>query len=618
MSSAHYQGPASLPSDYALLSRIAGHYPDGEEQVRIESEEEESEEEEENRPISTIVRRRSMPAPSDRPSHPTVCRPLTYPNFPMPGPIASENTPLLNPPVPRIEEPLEQTPDSGKTLLIFWEELRILTRYALPVFGTHILEFSLIMTSVISIGHLSTTALAAISLGSMTANVTAFSVIQGFTSALDTMLPSAWTSSQPQLVGLWTQRMVVVMAFLLVPMYFIWFNAEGILLSLKQDPEVARLAALYLRWVSIGLPAYAFNCVSRRYFQSQGLFAVPTQIIFIVAPLNVILNYVLVWGPQQIRLGFIGAPIATAFSFNLVSLMSIIYGVIYVPRTAWYPLSRRMFTSLGVLVQLGLAGVGQTASEWWAWELVALAASLLGPVALATQSVLLVSASTTFQAPFALSVATSVRIGNLLGEGKAQRAGIASNTSIIMALALSAASSTMFLVFRNSWAYLFNNDPGGYRHNLSARVTAEFLNTEVVTLVASIIPLVALFQVFDGNAAVTAGILRARGKQASLLFPLYAVHLLMRDLLCAINSSYYIIGIPFGMWLTFSRDMKLHGLWIGLTVSLVYCSFFGTLLCLRTDWNREVWKVMQRLKEQDKAHHHHIEVDEESGITQQA
>ena len=64
------------------------------------------------------------------------------------------------------------------------------------------------------------------------------------------------------------------------------------------------------------------------------------------------------WGPQQIRLGFIGAPIATAISFNLVSLMSIFYGIFYVPRTAWHPLSRRMFTSLGVLVQLGLAGVG--------------------------------------------------------------------------------------------------------------------------------------------------------------------------------------------------------------------------------------------------------------------
>ena len=77
-----------------------------------------------------------------------------------------------------------------------------------------------------------------------------------------------------------------------------------------------------------------------------------------------------VLGPDSIRLGFIGAPIATAISFNLISIASIIYGVFYVPRTAWHPLSRRSFTSLGVLVQLGLAGVGQTASEWWSWELV--------------------------------------------------------------------------------------------------------------------------------------------------------------------------------------------------------------------------------------------------------
>ena len=61
--------------------------------------------------------------------------------------------------------------------------------------------------SVISVGHISTTALAAVSLGSMTAGVSGYSVILGLTSALDTVLPSAWTSNQPQLVGLWAQRM---------------------------------------------------------------------------------------------------------------------------------------------------------------------------------------------------------------------------------------------------------------------------------------------------------------------------------------------------------------------------------------------------------------------------
>lgn len=75
------------------------------------------------------------------------------------------------------------------------------------LYSTQLLEYSLVITSVLSIGHLGTTELAAITLGSMTASVSGFSIIQGLASALDTLLPSAWTSPQPQLVGLWAQRM---------------------------------------------------------------------------------------------------------------------------------------------------------------------------------------------------------------------------------------------------------------------------------------------------------------------------------------------------------------------------------------------------------------------------
>ena len=87
------------------------------------------------------------------------------------------------------------------------------------------------------------------------------------------------------------------------------------------------------------------------------------------APRLLLIQVVL--GPEPFRLGFIGAPIATALCFNLISLASVAYGVYFVPsKAAWHPFSRRSFTSLGVLVQLGLSGVGQVASEWWSWELV--------------------------------------------------------------------------------------------------------------------------------------------------------------------------------------------------------------------------------------------------------
>jgi MATE family multidrug resistance protein len=142
--------------------------------------------------------------------------------------------------------------------------MKVLAKTAGPVFFTQVAEYSLVLASVISIGHLGTVDLAASSLASMTASVTAFSILQGMTSALDTLLPAAWTSSDPTRVGLWTQRMFVVAAVALIPMYLIWFQAESLLLFLRQDPMVAARAGLYLKYLSIGLPGYAGNLIMRK------------------------------------------------------------------------------------------------------------------------------------------------------------------------------------------------------------------------------------------------------------------------------------------------------------------------------------------------------------------
>ena len=80
---------------------------------------------------------------------------------------------------------------------------------------------------------------------------------------------------------------------LLQPISAVWIWSEPILLTLRQDPEVAHYAATYLRWLLLGLPAYGFNNVARRYFQSQGLFDAPTRITVLIAPINIALNYLL-------------------------------------------------------------------------------------------------------------------------------------------------------------------------------------------------------------------------------------------------------------------------------------------------------------------------------------
>jgi MATE family multidrug resistance protein len=69
-------------------------------------------------------------------------------------------------------------------------------------------------------------------------------------------------------------------------------------------------------------------------------------------------------------------------------------------------------------------------------------------------------------------------------------------------------------------------------------------------------------------------------------------------------------GIPLGIYLAFTHHLGLHGLWFGLTFSLVYCSLIGTWLVLSTDWQHEVDKVRERLRREDKARMREV-VDEE-------
>ncbi len=80
----------------------------------------------------------------------------------------------------------------------------------------------------------------------------------------------------------------------------------------------------------------------------------------------------------------------------------------------------------------------QLSSEWWAWEACALAASLLGPVSLAAQSVLLSTCSTFYQIPASLGIASAVRVGNLLGAGRGWEAKWASRASLILSIVFAA------------------------------------------------------------------------------------------------------------------------------------------------------------------------------------
>lgn len=188
----------------------------------------------------------------------------------------------------------------------YHHELRVLTSYSAPLIVTFLLQSSEQFSSVFSLGHLGSLELGAASLSTALAAITWFSVASGVITSLDTLCAQAYGSGRKDLVGIHVQRCLLLLAIMFVPIIVIWMNTESLLLALRQQPELARLSGQYMKVFLIGAPGFAIFETLKRFLQAQGLMTASTYVLFISAPINVLLNYVLVWH-ETIGFGFLGA-----------------------------------------------------------------------------------------------------------------------------------------------------------------------------------------------------------------------------------------------------------------------------------------------------------------------
>lgn len=179
-------------------------------------------------------------------------------------------------------------------------ESKLLTRYSTPLFVTYLLQYSFQTTTVIVAGRLGMNELGAISLATMTANVTGLAIYEGLATSLDTLCSQAYGGGRKDLVGLHLQRMVYLLWLVTIPVGIVWICSPWILEAVVPEKELAQLAGLYLRIYLIGMPGFATFEAGKRLVQAQGDFMGSLVVLLICAPLNVFLNWLFV---------FVGTPL---------------------------------------------------------------------------------------------------------------------------------------------------------------------------------------------------------------------------------------------------------------------------------------------------------------------
>lgn len=171
------------------------------------------------------------------------------------------------------------------------------------------------------------------------------------------------------------------------------------------------------------IPSYIAFETGKRILQAQGLFREISYIILIVAPVNILINWLLVW---KLELGFIGAPIGVVISRNLLALLLVLYIKFVNGSQCWGGFDKRAFVNWGIMARLAVPGMIMLLAEWLAFELITLLSSRFGTDYLAAQSANFTICALLYQIAFSASVASSTRIASLIGGGVVDSAQIAS------------------------------------------------------------------------------------------------------------------------------------------------------------------------------------------------
>ncbi|EAZ62969.2 predicted protein [Scheffersomyces stipitis CBS 6054] len=434
-------------------------------------------------------------------------------------------------------------------------ELKFVSSASAPLVVTFFLQYLLSVTTIYASGRLGAKELAAASLAVCTFNITGLAVYQGMATSLDSFCSQAYGSGKLTNVGLYFQRCSFMMlAITIFPLGFIWWFSGSILSLVVPDQELVEMTQLFLRINIFGTPGLLLFETGKRFLQAQHIYNAGTYVLLLVAPLNLFLNWILVWHPIY-GLGFIGLPIAVGIVYWIISLLMLGYVVVVDGKKCWGGLEiEKAFINWRPMLQLAIPGLIMVEAEYLAFEVLTILSSSFGTASLAAQSIGANAGSLAFQLPFAVAVALSTRIGHFIGMEDVKSARIVTNLTIIFATSIAVLNASSIFFGRKWLATLFTDDD------------------DVLEISTDILRLVAINQIGDAYNVIGAGVLRGQGRQR------------IGSILNMI--SYYVIALPVGYYLAFHVGLGLHGLWFGLIAGVATLAL-GEFICIYTsDWNR--------------------------------
>ncbi len=431
----------------------------------------------------------------------------------------------------------------------YFFEFKQLIRIGIPIFGSQLSYTLMGATDTIIAGRASANDLAGLAVGTAFSNTIWF-FFTGIIFAVTPIVAQLYGAKKFLEIGQKLREILWVATGLGLFMAFIFFNMDIIINLLPIKSSITSITIDYLKAVSIGwFFVTIFTCL-RCYSEGMTYTKPVFYIAFAGMLLNIPLDLIFVYGWFGApKLGGVGCGIAT----TIVSFIMMISIFIYISFSKNYkktqPFSKFSKPSLATtkeVLKLGLPiGLG-IFIELSMFSGAAIILSVLGEIVVASHSVAINIASLFFMVPLAIGLASSTRVGNLIGEKNPIQAKIAATSTIMLCISGALINSVIIISFGSFIVGLYTTE------------------LPVLELAVSLILFAAIFQLPDGIQMGALGSLRG---YKDTFIPMILLLI-----------SYWVFAMPIGYYLTnygFGDPLGAKGMWFGMIIGLTIFSFLS-------------------------------------------
>ena len=392
----------------------------------------------------------------------------------------------------------------------------------------------------IMVGHYGTADLAAVSFS----NALFFTVMVFAMGALMAVTPLVGYAvgageSKEHISGLLANGMIFTLLVTILALVLL-VPCIPLLHRFGQEEDVVLAARPYFTLIVLSIVPFLFFCLCKQFLEGLGNTTVAMVITVACNLLNILLNYVFIFGHWGIRpMGAEGAGLATLIARMLTAVCFV---VVILMRRDWRLyltlIQRRMFRwqEIRQFIRIGVPIGFQSFVEAFLFTASFVIIGWISKESLAAHHIANQMADMTFMLAMGIGSATTIRVSHQLGKGDLPAVRMASRASVHLCLMMNTIGALVMITLRNYLPYVFTSDP------------------EVISIASTLILIAGLLQYADGLQCIGGAMLRG----------IQDVRVPMRIAYIA----YLVVALPLGIVLTFPMGLGAKGMWIAFVIGL--------------------------------------------------